>query len=514
MSARREHREPQRRRRQRRQRAPSPTPSSSSSSSASSTADEVDAAALSENFTALALLRQCERCAKPQSRSRKFARCASCEQAVCPECRHTSATAMPGSILCLDCMEELGEVLDDSSSSGGDDAAPPAAVGLPGAVRTGATELAAGAGVAAAADGVASASGPLPHPTGDEGPGDLEKDAGALVWEAAGIDVEVARLFRELDSDNSGYLERGEVWELVKRLGRELSAEQLAEAMAELDPNGDGRVSVAEFAGWWKLAGKKRQGFLGRIFAETRGQMAKGLRSRIVHARAQVGSKWGALRQSVRRRSMRRVALALKRRLAGAAAALRHPLASSRALKLRWREKKEAKRRSAEEEARRAAEQDEYALSPALMALLTAEEEAQATAEEAGEEGGHTVVDEAEREDEQIMAMFAVFQQFDRDRSGFIDAKELRGVLAAQGFEMTQAEAAAMLEGMDEIEKDGLISFEEFYTCVQRQAAAHGKPLRSMADAIETLQDMRREIEEKARAGERQGEPSGLAPPN
>jgi hypothetical protein len=35
-----------------------------------------------------------------------------------------------------------------------------------------------------------------------------------------------------------------------------------------------------------------------------------------------------------------------------------------------------------------------------------------------------------------------------------------------------------------------------------------------MADAIETLQDMRREIEEKARAGERQGEPSGLAPPN
>ena len=60
----------------------------------------------------------------------------------------------------------------------------------------------------------------------------------------------VRELFHVLDSDGSNSLERGEVEELSRHLGKKLNGQALDEAMAEMDKDGSGSVEFDEFLAW------------------------------------------------------------------------------------------------------------------------------------------------------------------------------------------------------------------------------------------------------------------------
>ena len=64
-------------------------------------------------------------------------------------------------------------------------------------------------------------------------------------------------LFLELDEDGSGYLDRDEVDQLMKRMGKWLSAKEIDRCMAELDADGNDEVSLEEFEDWWRSNGNK-----------------------------------------------------------------------------------------------------------------------------------------------------------------------------------------------------------------------------------------------------------------
>ena len=57
--------------------------------------------------------------------------------------------------------------------------------------------------------------------------------------------------FEQLDSDGSGYLDEEEVQQAVALLGFVANESQTSSLMAEMDPDGDGRVTLMEFSAWW-----------------------------------------------------------------------------------------------------------------------------------------------------------------------------------------------------------------------------------------------------------------------
>ena len=65
-------------------------------------------------------------------------------------------------------------------------------------------------------------------------------------------EVRLMELFREIDSDGSGSLERDEVAQLSKKLGRLLTPVELNEAMMAMDGDGSNSVDMEEFKSWWR----------------------------------------------------------------------------------------------------------------------------------------------------------------------------------------------------------------------------------------------------------------------
>ena len=273
------------------------------------------------NFTSLANVRNCERCERLHEKKEKFERCVLCEQAICINCHTTSQIAMPGCIMCYDCLEEHGEVWTTVMDSDSDTDAE-AEYGTQD--ETEAKSLGPESDVPAiGAGGTAFPSIEPPEADADESSeyyeyySDSEAEAerirkkqaklGASMWEAAEVDPVLVALFKELDTDNSGDhhhasiiipyqiitrvawggwpgagdLGRSEVSQMAERLGRPLAHDELEKAMGELDANGDGRVNLAEFAAWWQLQGKKRLGLMGALFGDARRNLGLGLRSKV-----------------------------------------------------------------------------------------------------------------------------------------------------------------------------------------------------------------------------------------
>eukprot|EP01043_Picozoa_sp_COSAG02_P008344 COSAG02_NODE_265_length_26599_cov_13.943698_9_plen_1428_part_00 len=83
------------------------------------------------------------------------------------------------------------------------------------------------------------------------------------------VDVEMKQLFREIDDDGSGTLDKAEIRQLVARLGKRLTDVQLQQAMDEMDPDGSGDVDFEEFQEWWKESGRKKDSILGSVLGGT-----------------------------------------------------------------------------------------------------------------------------------------------------------------------------------------------------------------------------------------------------
>ena len=65
--------------------------------------------------------------------------------------------------------------------------------------------------------------------------------------------LSMEEVFNELDADNSGSLDADEVEQAVAMLGFIVDGNNVASIMAQMDPNGDGKVTLQEFSAWWDL---------------------------------------------------------------------------------------------------------------------------------------------------------------------------------------------------------------------------------------------------------------------
>ena len=62
----------------------------------------------------------------------------------------------------------------------------------------------------------------------------------------------LGQLFREIDQDGSGFLDRAEVEQLSKRLGKLMTERELAASMTAMGADADGQVSLEGFVAWWR----------------------------------------------------------------------------------------------------------------------------------------------------------------------------------------------------------------------------------------------------------------------
>ena len=67
----------------------------------------------------------------------------------------------------------------------------------------------------------------------------------------------IRELFLMIDTDGSNSLEREEVEELLRGLGKKLDEKAVDEAMAQMDRDGGGDISFNEFLEWWQRIGSK-----------------------------------------------------------------------------------------------------------------------------------------------------------------------------------------------------------------------------------------------------------------
>lgn len=79
--------------------------------------------------------------------------------------------------------------------------------------------------------------------------GRIPNKQGATLRSATYVDI--AEVFRTLDTDGSGYLDRQEVSDAAKTLGFPLTEKELDAAYKSMDKDRNGRVSLEEFEMWW-----------------------------------------------------------------------------------------------------------------------------------------------------------------------------------------------------------------------------------------------------------------------
>eukprot|EP00753_Platysulcus_tardus_P019622 PLAT7368.1.p1 GENE.PLAT7368.1~~PLAT7368.1.p1 ORF type:complete len:642 (+),score=345.70 PLAT7368.1:663-2588(+) len=82
------------------------------------------------------------------------------------------------------------------------------------------------------------------------------------------IQGDVRETFDTLDGDGDGHLDRDELAELLKRLGKEPTKEDVDGVLAELDSSGDGLVDLDEFTHWYVRSQQRMQREIARCFKQ------------------------------------------------------------------------------------------------------------------------------------------------------------------------------------------------------------------------------------------------------
>lgn len=88
---------------------------------------------------------------------------------------------------------------------------------------------------------------------------------------------------------------------------------------------------------------------------------------------------------------------------------------------------------------------------------------------------------------DQVDRMQKLFNLFDTDRNGSIDAKELQDGLERQGVRISPVESKSMLSSIDRAGTDGEINFDDFYDVMHRARATTGE----IADVIHAFVGVR-----------------------
>lgn len=66
----------------------------------------------------------------------------------------------------------------------------------------------------------------------------------------------ILKMFKEIDNDNSGFINTNEMPKMVESLGESPKIEELKQAILAFDTNQDGKISLDEFIVWWKIGRK------------------------------------------------------------------------------------------------------------------------------------------------------------------------------------------------------------------------------------------------------------------
>lgn len=80
-------------------------------------------------------------------------------------------------------------------------------------------------------------------------------------------DENLEALFAEIDTDSSGSLERNEILQLSKDLGKNWTSKDLDEAMKAMDTDSDGKISLSEFQSWWSKNKNNPDSLAGSLFS-------------------------------------------------------------------------------------------------------------------------------------------------------------------------------------------------------------------------------------------------------
>jgi hypothetical protein len=128
----------------------------------------------------------------------------------------------------------------------------------------------------------------------------LAETCALMAAEAAAAEKdEVRAVFKSIDLDDNGTLERDELAMAAERLGQSMSEQELDAAMSEMDEDGSGEIDFDEFLSWWdrrKASGKG--GLFGGLFDDPLEMSDDYLRMQIVidkrkreaaHASAEAG---------------------------------------------------------------------------------------------------------------------------------------------------------------------------------------------------------------------------------
>eukprot|EP01051_Picozoa_sp_SAG22_P002373 SAG22_NODE_104_length_20159_cov_5.877517_12_plen_109_part_00 len=79
----------------------------------------------------------------------------------------------------------------------------------------------------------------------------------------------VKDLFKLMDEDDGGFLDRGEIRQMAVLMGKNLSEKELWQAMSEMDEDGSGEVDFEEFYEWWMDEDKASAS--GKLLADNTG---------------------------------------------------------------------------------------------------------------------------------------------------------------------------------------------------------------------------------------------------
>jgi hypothetical protein len=100
----------------------------------------------------------------------------------------------------------------------------------------------------------------------------------------ASAKAKIEAIFKKLDADKSGFIDRGELKTMINDLGCKLTEEEFNKALAALDANADNKISLDEFINWWS-SDSKLGGNSGLFLAAMRAKMVADLALEEIQAR-------------------------------------------------------------------------------------------------------------------------------------------------------------------------------------------------------------------------------------
>lgn len=82
----------------------------------------------------------------------------------------------------------------------------------------------------------------------------------------ARIKGDVRATFRQVDTDQSGFIDKEELRSVLQKLGGEVNDEEVDKCYAELDENDDGKIDFDEFSKWYLKSENRIESDVQQLF--------------------------------------------------------------------------------------------------------------------------------------------------------------------------------------------------------------------------------------------------------